>query len=275
MSKPAVAPNKALGQHFLHDQRVLAAIALAAAPEPGSGAIEIGPGTGNLTEHLLQHLPDRAAGKAALVLIELDRRTPAVLHERFGPVFDLVMADAAHVDWPTLLWSGRLGPAPVVVGNLPYYAALPILFALLDLERPPPRIVIMVQKEVADRLIAPPSHPSRGQISPKVQLRAEVKVAMQVGRGAFQPPPNVQSSVVVLRPYATPQFDLPAWPQVSTLITQGFAVRRKTLHNALVLAGRPSALIKQALDSVGLAPMIRAEALNNGQWAALARALAT
>ena len=273
MSKPAVAPKKALGQHFLHDPRVLLAIAQAAAPAAGSGLVEIGPGTGNLTEQLLALLPRDDHGKAPLLLIEVDRRTPEVLRERFGDVFELVMADAAHVDWPALLWSGALGPQPVVAGNLPYYAALPILFALLDMAKPPHKIVVMVQKEVADRLVAPPSHPSRGQISAKVQLRAAIKVAFQVGRGAFQPPPQVQSSVVVLHPFAVPQFALPPWPKVSALITQGFAVRRKTLHNALILGGHKSAEVRAALQLVGLDPMVRAEAVDNGQWAALATAL--
>lgn len=271
MTGPALDPKKSLGQHFLHDQHVLGRIADLATAAGVAGVVEIGPGTGNLTEHLLARLPRNAAGMAPLWLLEVDRRTPAVLSERFGPCFSLRMGDAADVDWPALLTEA--GQPASVVGNLPYYAALPILFALLDSPVAPQRIVVMVQKEVADRMAARPSTPDRGQISAKIQLRADVDMAFRVGRGAFQPPPNVESTVVVLKPRPCP-WPLPAWPEVSQLITDAFAQRRKTMVNSLALAGWPDAVVKGALRQVGLDAQIRAEAVPNAAWAQLSVALA-
>ncbi len=269
MVHPALAPKKSLGQHFLHDQRVLARIADLAMTAATTGVVEIGPGTGNLTEHLIAAM-DRRQPPPPLLLIEVDQRTPEVLRQRFGDRFALHMGDAAAVDWPGLL--GKLGAQPSVVGNLPYYAAMPIVFALLDSPRQPERVVVMVQREVAERMAAGPRGGDRGQVSVKLQLRAEVELAFRVGRGAFQPPPNVDSAVVVLRPRPSP-WPLPEWSIASQLIGDGFALRRKTLVNALTTAGWPAAPVRDGLHSLGLSPTARAEELDNAQWAALAMGL--
>ncbi|MBI5608144.1 MAG: ribosomal RNA small subunit methyltransferase A [Deltaproteobacteria bacterium] len=266
MVRPALAPKKSLGQHFLHDQRVLARIADMAVAPATTGVVEIGPGTGNLTEHLIAAM-DRLATPPPLLLIEVDQRTPQVLRQRFGERFALHMGDAAEVDWPARL--DGLGTAPSVVGNLPYYAAMPIVFALLDSPRQPERVVVMVQREVAERMAAGPGGGDRGQVSVKLQLRAEVELAFRVGRGAFQPPPNVDSAVVVLRPRPCP-WPLPEWSVASHLIGDGFALRRKTLVNALTSAGWPAAEVRANLQSLGLRPTARAEELDNPSWAALA-----
>lgn len=265
MVRPALAPKKSLGQHFLHDQRVLARIAGLAVAPGTTGVVEIGPGTGNLTEHLIAAM-DRAV-PPPLLLIEVDQRTPEVLRQRFGDRFTLHMGDAADVDWPALL--AGLGTDPSVVGNLPYYAAMPIVFALLDSPRQPERIVVMVQREVAERMAAGPGGGDRGQVSVKLQLRAEVEMAFRVGRGAFQPPPNVDSAVVVLRPRPSP-WPLPEWSVASQLIGDGFALRRKTLVNALTSAGWPATAVRENLSTLGLSPTARAEELANASWAALA-----
>lgn len=272
MTRPALAPNKSLGQHFLHDQKVLRRIAELALPAPGSSMVEIGPGTGNLTEHLIAVL--QASGNdRQLCLIEVDRRTPAVLQQRFGPVFDLVMGDAADLDWSERIDSGQWGPAPVVVGNLPYYAAIPILFSLLEAQNRPAKIVAMIQKEVAERLVAKPGDSERGQVSVKMQWLADVRMAFHVGRGAFQPPPKVESTVVVLQPLATPRFAAGDWSATSRLITAGFAQRRKTLVNALVNASYPVERVREALAAAGLDPRIRAEAVDLPSWSALTLAM--
>jgi len=282
VTRPALAPNKALGQHFLHDAGVLDRIAALAAPEPGSGVVEIGPGTGNLTAHLIARLPRAVDSPLPLVLVELDRRVPAALTARFAPLQPsdgrpfcrIELADAAAVDWPALLADPALGPTPVVAGNLPYNAAMPILFSLMDLATPPQRMVFMVQREVADRLVAGPSHPDRGQISVKVQLRAAVRIALKVGRGAFQPPPRVDSAVVVVEPPLAPVLNLPAWPTMARIVTAGFAVRRKTLANALRMGGFAGSAIETALADAEVSALVRAEALTLEQWAALGRSLA-
>lgn len=272
MTRPALAPNKGLGQHFLHDQKVLRRIADLALPGPASSLIEIGPGTGNLTEHLLAVLRD-SGNDRRLCLLEVDRRTPAVLEQRFGPVFDLVMGDAAEMDWTARIGSGQWGPAPVVVGNLPYYAAIPILFSLLEAQQRPAKVVAMVQREVAERLVAKPGSSERGQISVKMQWLAEVRMAFHVGRGAFQPPPKVESTVVVLAPLLVPRFPAGDWSATSRLVTAGFAQRRKTLVNALVNASYPVDRVRAALEVAGLDPRIRAEAVDLPEWSALTLAL--
>ena len=272
MTRPALAPNKSLGQHFLHDQKVLRRIADLALPAIGSSLVEVGPGTGNLTEHLLAVLSE-SANDRRLCLLEVDRRTPAVLEQRFGPIFDLVMGDAAELDWTTRIASGQWGPAPVVVGNLPYYAAIPILFSLLEAERRPAKIVAMVQREVAERLVAKTSTGDRGQVSVKMQWLADVRMAFHVGRGAFQPPPKVESTVVVLEPLAAPRFAAGQWSATSRLITAGFGQRRKTLVNALINASYPADRVREALQVAGLDPRIRAEAVELAEWSALTLAL--
>lgn len=281
MTRPALRPNKALGQHFLHDAGVLGRIAALAVPPPGSGVVEIGPGTGNLTAHLIAALSPVAGAPLPLTLVELDRRAPDALRARFAqfapadgqPFCRIELADAVTVDWPLLLSDPLLGPRPVVVGNLPYNAAMPILFALLDLPRPPERLVFMVQREVADRLVAGPGNRDRGQTSVKVQLRAAVRMAFKVGRGAFQPPPNVESAVVVIEPYAVPPHDLPRWPHMARIITAGFAVRRKTLANALQIGGFAEDTARGALAVAQVDGRARAETLTLAQWADLGRAL--
>ncbi len=258
--------KKSLGQNFLHDQGVLNRIADLAQPEPGSGLVEIGPGTGNLTAHLLEWLP----ADWHLDAIERDHRMVPLLAERFGERVRVTEADAADVDWPALL--EPLGPHPVVVGNLPYYAALPILFAVLEAK--PARIVVMLQKEVAERLVAKPSTPAQGQISVKIQMLADVRLAFKVGSGAFTPAPNVDSAVVVLQPLASPRYALPSVARFSALVTAGFSLRRKTLVNALGNALRiPGDTVRASLTAMAVDERIRAEALTLPQWAALAQRL--
>lgn len=258
-----IEAKKSLGQNFLHDQGVLNRIAELARPEADCGLVEIGPGTGNLTAHLLTRLPD----DWHLDVIERDRRMVPLLAERFGERVRVTEADAADVDWPSLL--ERLGPQPVVVGNLPYYAALPILFAVLAAK--PARMVFMVQKEVAERIAAKPSTPAQGQISVKIQLRADVRLAFKVGSGAFTPAPNVESAVLVLQPLATPRYPVADLQAFDALVTAGFSLRRKTLVNALVNAqNRPADEVRAALTALKIDERIRAEALTLPQWAALA-----
>ena len=259
--------KKSLGQNFLHDQGVLNRIADLSAPEAGSGLIEIGPGTGNLTAHLLERLP----ADWPLDAIERDRRMIPLLAERFGDRVRVTEADAADVDWPALL--EPLGPRPVVVGNLPYYAALPILFAVLEAK--PARMVFMVQKEVAERLVAKPSTPAQGQISVKIQMAADIRLAFKVGSGAFTPAPNVDSAIIVLQPLATPRYPICDAKRFSALVTAGFSLRRKTLVNALGNALRiPGETVRAALTAMAVDERIRAEALTLPQWAALSLHLA-
>ncbi len=262
---PHVQAKKSLGQNFLHDTGVLARIAALAQPAAGSGIIEIGPGTGNLTEYLLKL-------GAPLHTVERDASLVPILRARFGSELPIHLGDAAELDWPALLADPGLGPHPVVVGNLPYYAAIPILFATLEAK--PARLVFMVQKEVAARLIGHASSPEYGQISVKIQMLADIRIGLRVGRGAFTPAPKVESAVIVLEPLESPRFSIKDWPRFSKLVTDGFAARRKTLVNSLLLSGHDPARVLAALDALGLDPRVRGEALDLKQWAGIAHQLA-
>jgi 16S rRNA (adenine1518-N6/adenine1519-N6)-dimethyltransferase len=190
----------------------------------------------------------------------------------------VTLGDAADLDWRRLLADPTLGPTPVIVGNLPYYAALPILFSALGLDDPDrgwrrPRCVAMVQLEVAERLVAKPGTPDRGQLSVKLQMAADVRMALRVKPGAFVPPPKVASAVVVIDPLPALRHQVPDLARFSRLVTAGFAHRRKTLANALRLHHLPAAEVAAAMQRVGLPDKVRAEALDLPQWATLATAL--
>ncbi len=266
-----VTPRKALGQHFLHDNGVLDRIARLAMPEEASGLLEIGPGTGNLTERLLAH-------GCPVVAIERDRRLPDVLAERFdgagGDRLDVVRADATRVDYGSLLRDERLGPRPVVVGNLPYNAGTEILFSVLQSPVRPARMVFMLQREVALRLVAAPSTSAYGLLTVKVGIRADVKVALRVRPGAFKPPPRVESAVIVVEPLAEPRHPVPSLKRLFRLLDAGFGQRRKTLTNALRNGLKiPTATVREALVALSVDERSRAEALSIAQWAALATRL--
>lgn len=264
--KTEVHAKKSLGQNFLHDQHVLARIADLAVPQGTTGVVEVGPGTGNLTAHLLERIPEGQTLQA----IERDRRLLPILAEKFGARLELTEADAAEVDWPALLH--KQGQMPVVVGNLPYYAAIPILFAALEAR--PSRLVFMLQKEVAERLAAKPGTAENGQIAIKIQMMADVQLAFKVGRGAFTPAPKVESAIVVLTPLAEPRFPLPNRAAFDKLVTAGFALRRKTLVNALQLGLQlPGEQVRAVLEQMGVDVRVRAEVLTLQQWAQLTTAL--
>ncbi len=262
-----VAPRKSLGQHFLHDENVLARIAALATPAADSGLLEIGPGTGNLTAFLLEH------GRP-LVAIERDRRLPEVLAERFGDGLEVMRADAVRVDYGHLLGRADMGPSPVVVGNLPYNVGTQILFAVIESRVRPARIVIMVQREVAKRIVADPGTSAYGLLTVKIGMRADARIALRVRPGAFHPPPKVESAVLVIEPLAEPRHPVPGLDRLGMLLDAGFGQRRKTLANALRnglgIAGDHT---RAALAELGLDARSRAEVLSIRHWAALANLL--
>lgn len=263
----SVAPRRSLGQHFLHDQAVLARIAALAKPSDGSGVVEIGPGTGALTAHLV------AAGWP-LVVIERDDRLPELLAARFGDALHIVHADATQLDWPGLIAHPTLGPRPVVVGNLPYNVGAAILMRVLELGDRVDRVVVMLQREVAERICSSVGTSKWGLLGVHSQWRAEVKLAFRVGPGAFRPPPKVESAVVVLKPRREPPFPIADQRRFDRLLAAGFGQRRKTLARALNNGiGVELAAVHDALRALGLPADARAERLDLSAWAALAHAL--
>jgi 16S rRNA (adenine1518-N6/adenine1519-N6)-dimethyltransferase len=258
-----VSPNRELGQHFLVDENVLGVIGRLAALEPGDVVLEIGPGLGALTDYL--------AERVALVrAVELDRGLEPALRERLArrDNVELLFGDALRLD----LASPE--PAPTkLVANLPYNVATPIVVESLD-GLPSVRLwTVMVQREVADRFFAVPSTKAYGAVSVLVQLVAERTGFHAVSRNVFRPRPNVESALVAFRRRDSPPgVDFAPLKQV---VEAAFAHRRKTLPNSLELAGLADREQgAAALETLGVPPATRAEALAPEQFVALTRALA-
>lgn len=273
-SRPPVRPRRALSQNFLVDESVLEAILAEAAVEPGRRILEIGPGAGILTAGLLE------AG-AAVTAVELDRRLVARLQERFGPAlrlarrrpgapgsFVLVEGDALDVDLAALI-----EPPFDVVANLPYHITSPILHRLLGEPPRPERLVLMVQREVAERIVAGPG--AMSYLSVFVQYHARARIALLVRPEAFEPAPEVWSAVLVLdvRP-AGERLEPAAEDELWRLVQAGFRERRKMLRNVLVRGlPLPASRIEAGLAAAGIAGERRPQTLTVDEWLALRAAL--
>jgi 16S rRNA (adenine1518-N6/adenine1519-N6)-dimethyltransferase len=217
-----VRPKKSLGQHFLRDPNTIRKIAAAVGAPEGAPVVEIGPGTGALTEELLRHYAD-------LTAVEVDERAVEHLRDAF-PDLDVRHTDVLDVDWAAL--AEEKGEALWVVGNLPYYITSPILFALLDARRHLRRAVVMMQKEVAERLVAVPRTKAYGILSVQLQLLASPTLLFDVSRHVFHPKPDVTSAVVALD-FDAPD-DLGVDPErLRHAVRTAFNQRRKTLRNSL------------------------------------------
>ena len=256
----------ALSQNFLADADVLSAILAQASPGPGDGVLEIGPGLGLLTGGLLE------AG-AAVTAVELDVGLAAFLRERFADAIEdgqlrLVEGDALDQDLVRLV-----APPYDVVANLPYHITSPILHALLGEAPRPRRLVLMVQREVAERIAAPPGKMS--YLSVFVQYHARVRIAVRVPPEAFEPEPAVDSAVIVVEPYpADDRLGPDDEDELWRLVQAAFRERRKMLHN--VLARQlpiDASRVDAALAATGIAPDRRPQTLAVGEWLALREAL--
>ncbi len=254
-----MTPKKSLGQHFLHDPRILGRIADAAGIKPGDRVLEVGPGRGALTAELL-------ARGAQVTAIEKDPDLIPALRARFSTL-RLAQGDALAEDWRALSGAGQ-GPL-LVVGNIPYNITSPLIDRALLPPRPV-RIVFLVQREVADRLAARPGTREYGALTVGVQSVATVERLMTVPAGAFQPPPKVDSALVRLTPVPAPLVR-DAWiPGHRRMVTALFAARRKQLGRAVrQLTGWGPERAVALLEAVGLPPTDRAEVLSPGQFAAL------
>lgn len=234
-------PNKALGQNFLSSKLVIDSI-LDAAQIDKKRVLEIGPGTGALTEGLLLR-------SSFLAAVEKDGRLCALLSARFGGALTLLHTDLLDADIQALM-----GPEPWhAVGNLPYYATTPIVLRLLSLL--PESMTLMVQKEAAERFFAQPKHRVYGPVAVLTQCFYNAEIVIQVPRASFTPAPEVDSVVVRLKRNTiktTGADEFLLW------VKQAFSMRRKTLFNNL----KKDARLPDALQALGLAADVRAEALD-------------
>jgi 16S rRNA (adenine1518-N6/adenine1519-N6)-dimethyltransferase len=267
LAQAALRPKKRFGQNFLQNASAAVKIArLALADNPNDArTLEIGAGTGALTSALLEEGAD-------LTAIEIDSDLVALLRAREDlRAAQILAADALTFDYGA--WSGS---RPwIVAGNLPYNVATPILMRLIEMDGGPESMTVMVQKDVADRLVARPGTPAYGSLSVAVQYAMQARLAFTLSAGSFFPAPKVRSSVVQLVRRAEPAVH-PRNPKLFWEVVRGaFAYRRKTLANSLALAlGFDRARIARALDSSNLSPELRGERLDLGDFTRLADALA-
>jgi 16S rRNA (adenine1518-N6/adenine1519-N6)-dimethyltransferase len=257
--------RKRLGQHFLTDTRILDRIVDALYPAAGELVIEIGAGRGALTERLL-------ARGARVVAIELDRDLAAILRKRYagercveiveGDVLDMSLAALAHREPFT------------VVGNVPYYITTPIVFHILE-QMVATRAVLLVQREVAERMGAAPGSAAFGALSVNVQVSADVKVLFRVAAGAFTPAPKVESALVRLTPRDSSVIGLEERHGFRVFVQALFAQRRKQLRGAIrsIMGVSPQAAA-ELLVSCGVEPSARAETQNVEMFVRLFRATA-
>jgi 16S rRNA (adenine1518-N6/adenine1519-N6)-dimethyltransferase len=256
-ARPASRARKRFGQHFLHDPAVIARIIEAVGLQHGDAAVEIGPGRGALTPGLLS-----AAGR--LDAVEIDRDLAAALQERFGgqPGWALHTVDALTVDWRAL--AAARGARLRIIGNLPYNISTPLLFQLLESADAIADMHFMLQREVVDRIVAVPGSREYGRLGVMLAPRVHAARLFEVGSGAFQPPPRVNSAVLRLRVEQRP----PDWSRAQlygAVVTAAFGQRRKTLRNAL-----RAFLSAEAIGALGIDPAARAETLTPSQFGALA-----
>lgn len=263
-------PSRALGQNFLADPNTARRIVRLAGVRAGDRVLEVGPGIGSLTVALAEAV---SAGGEVLAL-ELDRHLLPVLGEVVEglPQVRIAQGDALTVDYAVLLGDGLPGDARPwsMVSNLPYNVATPLLARLLDEVPRLETLSVMVQKEVAERLAAPPGTPACGAISVKVAYHAVASALGVVPPTVFVPRPKVDSAIVRFERRPAPPVDVPSAEGLVTLARAGFAQRRKTLRQALrpLLGGR----VEEVLAAAGIAAARRAETLSLEEWAALARA---
>lgn len=260
MRRHGLQPKKSFSQNFLVSRHHVERIVEALAPSPDELTVELGPGLGTLTAALLR------AG-ARVLAVDLDRDMLEVLRRELGEVQGLSLreGDAAALDLSALAQAE--GARIALCGNLPYAVTGSILRNVVKHRDALRRAVIMVQREVRDRLLSGPGSKSYGVVSVFVQAAFSVHSVTKVPPGAFHPPPRVESAVVRLEPLATPRAE--ETEAFRAVVKAAFGQRRKTLRNSLRSLG---AGVDQALASAGIDPSRRAETLSIEEFAALAEA---
>jgi 16S rRNA (adenine1518-N6/adenine1519-N6)-dimethyltransferase len=259
------ARRRALGQHFLRDGAIARAIVDLVSPTAVDLVVEIGPGQGALTQELA-----RRAGR--LIALEVDRELAAAVRRRW-PGIEVLEADARTWDYGAL--ERPHGGRVLVVGNLPYSVGKPILAALLRARSVIDAMALMLQREVAERLAAPPGSKVYGALSVLTQAVCDVELALRVPPGAFRPPPKVESAVVRLTPRASLRVPLRLEDRFRDVVRAAFASRRKMLANALTGGlGLSLGAVREAAAGAGIDPGRRAETLTIEDFLALTDRLA-
>ncbi|KQZ01279.1 16S rRNA methyltransferase [Pseudolabrys sp. Root1462] len=262
ISRHGLRPKKSLGQNFLHDLNLTARIARAAEPLEATTVVEVGPGPGGLTRALL------SLGARRVVAIERDERAIAALEEiaaYYPGRLDIVAGDALEADYDALLGPERAA----IVANLPYNVGTALLIQWLTAEPWPPfydQMVLMFQREVAERIVARVGDKAYGRLAVLAGWRTEAKILFDVSPSAFVPPPSVTSSVVRLVPIERP---IPCDSETLQRVTEAaFGQRRKMLRQSLKSLGVDTAAL---LANANIEPTARAEEIDVAGFVALAQ----
>ncbi len=248
--------RKRFGQNFLHDKAVISHIVSAIRPQSGQHLVEIGPGQGAITVEILKLIKN-------MDVIELDRDLIEPLARTLGELGEVRIhnKDAMKFDYTDLAAGHRLR----VVGNLPYNISTPILFHLLSQADCIEDMHFMLQKEVVDRMVAPPGNKTYGKLSVMLQVWCEVEPLFDISPGSFRPAPKVDSAFVRLIPRSQPVAPVTDNRVLELLVTSAFSQRRKTLRNSL-----RKLIDAESMESLGINPTLRAERLTLEEFITLA-----
>lgn len=255
--------SKRLGQNFLIDATIVQGIVDAAEIQPGDRVLEIGPGIGTLTQGL-------AETGACVTAVELDKKLPAVLAETLKAYDNvtIVPGDILKVNIPEIMGEGPFK----VAANLPYYITTPILMTLLERHLPITNLVTMVQREVAERMVAKPGSRIYGALSVAVQYYTDPAIVLDVPPRSFIPAPEVDSVVIACKVREQPAVQVRSEKMFFRVVKAAFGQRRKTLANALKGGGLPEEQVRDAMEQAGIDPTRRGETLSLIEFGRLADA---
>ena len=258
--------SKKLGQNFLIDAGIVQGIVDAAEIQPGDRVLEIGPGIGTLTQGL-------AEAGADVKAVELDKKLPAILAETLKAYENvtIVPGDILKVNIPEIMGEGPFK----VAANLPYYITTPILMTLLERHLPITTMVTMVQKEVAERMVASPGSKIYGALSVAVQYYTEPEIVLNVPPRSFIPAPEVDSVVIVCKVRQQPAVQVASEKMFFRVVKAAFGQRRKTLSNALKGGGFPKEQVRDAMEQAGIDMTRRGETLSLAEFGRLADAFSS
>jgi 16S rRNA (adenine1518-N6/adenine1519-N6)-dimethyltransferase len=257
-----IRPSKGMGQNFLFERGIVQQLVDVLDVQSTDRVLEIGPGLGILTEELLHHAKD-------VVAIELDRKLAAHLRATFGDVatFHLYEADALKIDLVEVI---NQDEPYLVAANLPYSVATAVLRRLLETDHRPARLALMMQKEVAERLVARP--PEMTIVGIAAQFYASTRIAFMVPPTVFLPPPRVESAVVLLETHESLALPLDQHDRFFRIVNAGFRHKRKQIANSIADEfDAPKSEITDWIVATGIDPMRRAQTLDVAEWVALTR----
>lgn len=261
LERYGIRSKKSLGQHFLHDAKILENLVALAELTARDTVLEIGPGLGHLTRHLAW-----AAG--SVISVEIDGRLMPILRDTLSGYHNLELVHGDILEWD---YPAKVPTDFKVVANLPYYITGAVLRRLFETRRRPSLTVLTIQKEVSERLTAEPGQMSR--LSTSVQLFATVETVLNIKAGSFWPPPDVDSAVVRIRLREEELIKPDEQAAFFRLIRAGFAHKRKMLRKNLIAAGFPAIKLAAAFEEARISGDRRAQELSIDEWVALHRHL--